>query len=191
MRSFIITSTLLASLSSHAQSDWFDSTFDLFKQSLPHSLNIHYDKSKINVGQDSHQAHYLNINKHFDSPFSIESKFVLNKDKTGSGPLSHRLKQYQIEFVPRYQLSSTFSLGMGVVYSSSPTLTPSHDTRYELGSETTFMMSGRINGFLSGHWMELGVAKKSRRSASLNDVDISLDRGFNENQFQFKYQGSF
>lgn len=191
MRSFIIIISLVTSLSCYAQDDWLVSTFDWFERSLPKSLNINYDKSKIRVGHDSHQTHQLNINKHFDSPFFIESKLSLNKDRAGSGPLSQQLKQYQLEFVPRYQLSSQFSVGMGVHYYSSPTLTLSHEQGYELGSETLFMISGRMNGFAAGHWLELGMAKKSRRSASINHVDELTSSGFNENQLHLKYRGTF
>jgi hypothetical protein len=179
------------SLNCHGQNDWLESSVNWFKGTLPHSLHVDYDKSKIRVADGSQKSHSLLIHKVFPQPFSVETIISVNQDKLGAGPEGQKMEHYHLEVTPWYHISDDMLLGMGVHYGSSPQLTSAVGGKYKLGAETSFMLSGRVKGLKKDHWLEVSVEKYRRQSSTLDLQQDKATRGFSENKLRLKYQGVF
>jgi hypothetical protein len=189
MKTILCTLLLLLGSQCHAEDNFWKTSLNWAKQSLPQDTKISFNKSKIKFRGCKHREYEIAINKPISDTLTLEGGITYAKGRLNWGINNQKISLIRYSFVPRLQLNNRVSLGAGVVYQSSPEFRSSFGSSFDLPESQMLLVNSRFKGLREDHQVEIELS--SHKWDATNPAGNWFERGAADNKLTVSYAAFF
>lgn len=189
MKKLFSIALLLLTVNCQAEDNFFKSSINWIKQSLPDSTRVEFNKSKIKFTGCKQREYDLSLYQPINSALSLEGGISYATGKLNWGIHTQKISLKRYSFVPRLKVNNRVSFGAGVIYQPSPEFRTSIGEDFDLPKSQILLINGRFRGMRDTH--EIEVELSSHRWDATKQFGVLFENGLTDNKLTVSYQAFF
>ncbi|TRY31448.1 hypothetical protein [Aliiglaciecola sp. M165] len=172
-----------------AQDNFVSQSVNWLKSSLPDTVNVEFNKSRIKFNGCKHREYELKLTQPFTENFSFEGGLTYAKGQLSWGINNQKISLKRYSVMPRYEVNHYVSVSAGMVLQSAPEFKSSQGVQFELPESRIYMITSRFKGVREDHHVDLEFS--SHRWESTGELGSLFDNGFIDNKVNVSYSAYF
>jgi hypothetical protein len=142
----------------HAQENAFTTGVQWLKQSLPQSMKVEFNKSRIKFKGCKHREYELNFFQPMTENITLQAGVSYAKGQLNWGVNNQKISLQQYSVLPRYTVSDNVSVSGGVVLQSAPEFKTSQGVELILPRSKIYKLTTRFVDERQEHQLEVEVS---------------------------------
>lgn len=172
-----------------AQDNYVSTSVNWLKSSLPETMKLDFNKSRIKFNGCKHREYELNLVQPVTEDFAIEGGVSYAKGQLNWGVNKQQISVKRVNLTPRYNLSELVSISAGVVLQSSPEFKTSQGVELILPKSKIFTLTTRILDVRKDNQVEVALSR--HRWQPTGEFGSLFANGLVDNKIGISYSALF